>query len=426
MFYAFLITFAATLTSVEKSPVPGQAPAGSYQLAAVQVPGAKRYTPSDVVRLSGLKIGQSITVAELAPAAERLAASGLFKSLKYKYISAARRMTVTFEIEEADWTVPVTFDNFVWFTDEQVTGAVAQDVPTFDGTAPPAEGVPDLVVHSLQKLLDAHNIRGRASFAPKTELATGKLEYVFSVEDAPLTLCAIAFKGVSAAPERELLDATRSAIGTAYSRAYWMEMSKGTLLDVLHRRGYWRASFPPPTVSVDPPGCTGVGIALPVNEGASYTFDKAEWNGNAVLKSAELDALLRMKPGEVADSSRVDAGLVRVRQAYGRNGYLQESAVSAPRLDDEAKRAVFEVKIQEGPQFHMGALQFDGLSEADANRLRKTWTLQPGSVYDDSYPQTYLRKEVFPLLRQGATPPSTKVEIDPDKRLVNVTVAFQR
>jgi cell division septal protein FtsQ len=91
----------------------GQQPAAgaTYQLAAVQVAGAKRYSADDVTRLSGLAIGKPVTVAELQPAADRLASSGLFKELRYRYVTAAKQLTVILEFEEADWTVPVIFDN---------------------------------------------------------------------------------------------------------------------------------------------------------------------------------------------------------------------------------------------------------------------------------------------------------------------------
>jgi hypothetical protein len=60
-----------------------QSPAGSLQLAAVEVTGAKRYTPAEMVRLSGLAPGTSVTTAHFDAATKLMAATGLFAEINY-------------------------------------------------------------------------------------------------------------------------------------------------------------------------------------------------------------------------------------------------------------------------------------------------------------------------------------------------------
>ena len=81
-----------------------QAPPATHEVAAVQVVGARRYAPGDVAKLSGLQIGQAVAPADIESVAERLGATGLFKSVTYRYVTTGRQMTVIFEIEETDWT----------------------------------------------------------------------------------------------------------------------------------------------------------------------------------------------------------------------------------------------------------------------------------------------------------------------------------
>jgi outer membrane protein assembly factor BamA len=403
-----------------------QAPGSAYQLSAVRVTGIRRYSQEHVARLSGLEPGQTVSVAQVASAAERLASSGLFKGVKYRYTMAAGRMNAIFEVEEAEWSIPVMFDNFIWFTDAEPTTAIARDVPTFDRTLPAGEGAPDLVMRSLQKLLEARKIAGRAAFQPQTDLKEKKLRYLFKVEEPAPVLCGINFEGVSAAQERELVAAARPALGKEYSRFYISSLAAGTLLDVYHRRGYWRASFAAPTPVPDSPACQGVVATLPVTEGAVYAFDKARWNGNHVLAAAELDTAFGMKPGEVADSSKIDAGLIAVRRAYGKHGYLMVEQATAPALDDTTRRAAFDISVEEGPQFFMGTLQFAGVSDADAKRLAKNWKLAAGEPFDDSYTSGFITREVIPLLPSGTRPPLTETSAGSEKHLVNVKIVFQR
>jgi len=401
-----------------------QAAPSSYQLAAVQVTGTKRYTPADVGRLSGLEPGQMVTVERITSGAAHLGTSGLFKSVKFRYVTSAGRVAVIFDVEDAEWTVPVTFDNLVWFSDEEITNAVKADVPTFDGTLPPAEGAPDLVMRSIQKLLESKKISGRAAFQPQTDLVTKKLSYLFAVQDPAPVLCGLMFPGATPPLERELVEASKAALGQSYSRFYLSSMSAGTLLDVYHRRGHWRAAFRSPAPTIDSPSCKGVSAALSVVEGAVYSFDKAQWAGNGVLQTSELDVLFAMKGGEVADSSKIDEGLRRIHVAYGKKGYLTTSTSAAPRLNDETKRALFDVRVEEGPQFFMGALAFEGLAAADAARLTRMWKLAAGAPYDNSYESDFIFKDVMPLLPRGTKTPTVRESLDSDKHIVNVTITF--
>lgn len=400
--------------------------AAPYQLVAVKVTGAKRYTADDVVRLSGLVVGKPVSVQDLQPAAERLGASGLFKKLQYRYTTAGRDMTVIFEFEESEWTVPVLFDNLVWFRDDEVLAAVRRDVPSFDGTAPPTEGAPDLIVRSLQKLLESRRIPGRIEFLPQGDLKTGSVrQYLFSVRAPSPRVCTVSVAGASPDAQRALLEAATGVVGSDYSRFYFTSMAQGTLLDVYRRRGHWRASFGQPSVVMAAANCSGVSVTLPVTEGTSYAWERAQWSGNVALSASDLDSLLGMKPGEVADASRIDAGLLRISKAYGKRGHIFATTRPTPRLDDASKRAVFEMALSEGPQFRMGTLQFMGISDADAGKLKGKWKLATGEVFDRSYPDLFVVKEVSAVRRAGEKPAELQMEVDTHNLVVNIRLVFK-
>ena len=87
--------------------------AADLKLASIHVNGVKRYAVEDVARLSGLTIGRAATADDLAAAANRLASTGLFDSVRYSY-TTNRVLDVTLEVEEAAGAVPVILDNFMW------------------------------------------------------------------------------------------------------------------------------------------------------------------------------------------------------------------------------------------------------------------------------------------------------------------------
>ena len=238
-----------------------------------------------------------------------------------------------------------------------------------------------------------------------------------------LGVCALHVAGASAISERDLLGQLGPIVGGDYSRLFVTTASAGTLVDMYRRRGHWRAAFSDPSVAIGT--CQGVAVTLNVTEGPEYAWDRASWTGNTVLAPDALDPLLGMKTGEVADATRIDAGLRKVGEAYARQGYLLERASYEPQLDDAQRKGAFQVKVAEGPQFHMGTLQFAGITDADAAMLQGKWRLKAGDVYDASYAKRYQLEELTPLRTQSGGRASMEINIDIANRLVNPRVVFK-
>jgi outer membrane protein assembly factor BamA len=401
-----------------------QPPAGSLQLVAVEVAGAKRYTPPEVVRLSGLAPGTSVTTAHFDAAQKLMAATGLFAEITYRYTTTAGKTTLIFTIQEAEWTMPVVLDNFVWFKDDEIVAALRQRVPSFDGTAPILEGVTELLTRELQALLKAKAIAGTVEFFPQALPDKGIIAYLFRVRDPGPKLCALKFAGAAAINETELAQ-TLPIVGSDYSRAFIVDTSRGTLTDMYRQRGHWRASLGTPVAVIEQgQACNGVTVTVPVQEGAAYTLERIAWNGNAVMQSSALDALMPLKAGKVANVSELDEGLRRVRTAYGKQGYVMQSAVYTPQFNDETKRVAFDVKIEEGPQFRFGTLAFTGLAPEATETLTKRWRLKAGDVFDASYPAKFYTDDIGPRLPRGVKPPSLQSQVDEQNRVVNIKYVF--
>jgi outer membrane protein assembly factor BamA len=333
-------------------------------------------------------------------------------------------MTVTFDVEEAAWTVPVVFDNFVTIPDEQLIAAVRREVPSFDGTAPVNAGAADFLARALQGVLKARSVPGRVELTAQADLKRpGAVTYVFAVKDPSPKICALHAAGASAIPEKELLQPLASIAGGEYSRLFVTTASNGTLRDMYRRRGHWRAAFAAPSVAVDE--CDGVSVTLNVTEGPSFAWDRAEWSGNAALADEALTRALAMKAGDTADMTRIDAGLRQVRDAYGKQGYIVADLAYEPRLDDASRKAVFQFNVQEGPQFRMGRLEFAGIRESDAEMLARRFRLKQGDVFDASYVREFQSKELLPLKTTSGARASVQMNVDRATSLVHLQIVFK-
>lgn len=421
----FQHTVVACLASVLVSTFFLRQGGPSLTVGAVEVNGARRYSKAEVVRVSGLQTGKTVSVDDLNAATARMAKTGLFNQLNYRYATAAGRTTITFDIEESAWTMPVVFDNLIWFTDEALVAALRETVPSFDGTAPVTEGFMEFLARELQTLIESRKIPGSVSFAPQGSLSKGIESFAFKVATPSPKICSMTFAGASAIKEADLKNAVGFGPNTEYSRSYLASVSRGTLTNLYRQRGHWRAAMALPTATFEKSAeCSGAAVTVTVDEGAPYQWDRADWAGHAAFAAADLDKLMPLKSGDLANITVIDDGIRRVQKAYGTRGYIMERASYTPRLNDSTHRAVFEVGIVEGPQFRLGTVSFHGLDPKGVETLNKEWKLKPGDVFDASYPGTFFDDAIRPRLRPSTTPPSTKLDVDEKNRIVNVGFVF--
>jgi outer membrane protein assembly factor BamA len=405
-------------------------------LRKIEVVGLKRLQPDKVIQTSGLQLGQQINNAIVDEAATKLMQSGLFKTLGYKLRMTDKEATVIFEVEEAVKNLPVVFENFVWFTDEEMVRAIRQDVPFYDGTAPEGGVTSTKISAALQRLLNQKQIGGQVEFMPYAETATGKQELLYTVKGVKVPVCELHFAGTQDIPEAELIKNSQPLIQADYSRKNIAGFAHYTLFPLYRRIGHLRARFDESKATIDPSATgacrNGVSVTIPVDEGLVYSWNDAAWTGNQVLPATELADALAMKTGEVADGLKIDNGLKAVRRAYGRKGYLGVRMKDAMTFDDATRRVTYEFTINEGPQFRMGNLIINGLAPADTQSLKEKWTLAPGAVYDESYLDDFRNNNreflgaLFQRLRgtlQGRI--STEIKPDIQKQTVDVVITFK-
>jgi len=413
-----------------------QGAAQTLKLDRIEFKGLEKVKETEALEKSGLQPGQSVTLDDVDAAANRLLESGLFKNLSYQVHGKTDKAVVTFTVIEQTWSMPVAFDNFVWFTDEELKEAVRRKVPAFDGTAPEAGAVTEQIRQALEDLLRERKIEGTVEYSLYSLDPSGrKVEHMFRVKGPGLRVCKITYVGARAVPEETLVQKSGGIFDNEYSLTYVSGFVEGNLLPLYHERGYLRAAFSPPKAKPDSTSdCErGVGVTMYVDEGAIYVWDKAAWEENAALSAQELDIALGMKPREIANGLKIEKGLASVQKAYARKGYLGARVRAAQEFDDNARSVAYRFQVNEGPQYHMGELVITGLSETDLNNLRGRWRLLHGDVYDEGYLAEFIKKTVPEFLREavraGHALPAMKIETkltpDHEKHTVDVTINFK-
>jgi len=364
------------------------------KIAAIETEGLQTLTTATVIATTGLKIGEPFSVDATDAAAERLVKSGLFKRVAYRTRTAGGNLTITFQLEEAKGQLsPVVFDNFIWFSDEELAAAITREVPSFNGSAPDIGNTNETIKKALQNLLAERKLPGQVEYNPTEH------EHLFRVAGVPMKICTLHFPGAQSVSEEKLIEATRSSMDLEYSRQSAATFPKFGLYPIYSELGHLRASFGPPVAKPETSArCEGVDLTMPVSEGPVYSWAKAEWSGNQKLSGKELDDALGMKRGEVANGKKFDKGLREIKKAYGKYGYIQVDIHPTPEFDSAAPEVSFKMAVNEGPQYRMGIVEFKGFSPVEAAALGEKWNLKSGEVYDQSYANRFLRVDADEIL----------------------------
>jgi outer membrane protein assembly factor BamA len=408
-------------------------------IARIEVQGLQRLASADVIAATQLKPGTTFSVTEVDAAGQRLVDTGLFTRVGYKTLTTGNQITVIFQVEEAKSSQsPVVFDNFVWFTDEELYIAIKREVPAFGGMAPDVGTMTDSIKLALQNLLDQKQIKGTVEYAAwQTGVNSAQQEHLFSVTGIPIPICKLNFPGAKNVSEETLVKSSRQLMDADYSQKSAVAFGAFVLYPLYREAGQWRAKFGEPEAKLDDSeSCKGgVSLTIPVDEGPIYSWDKAEWGGNEALSPAALDEALGLRTGEILKGSKFDKGLLAIRQAYSRIGHIEVSTKQVPVFDDAAGRASFKFEVNEGSRYTMGDLTIKGLDEANAQQVQEAWKLRRSEVFNAAYINHFLAVDGRDTMRRisirwqemGKSSPRVEqsVKTNPQSLTADVTLEFR-
>lgn len=227
----------------------------AYKLIALKVTGTARYTDKEILAASGLQIGQIAADGDFKEAVRRLGDSGLFSEVVYSYTSSNAGVKLELQLADTDQTklVPAQFENFVWFTDDELRAALLSYVPMFKGVLPIAGSLPDRVSEALQAILTEKHLPGRVDYLRSGDESDGGLKpIVYRVEEVSSRIHSFEFPGASKEQTTLLTTAARRLTGAEYGRSALAAVAKFDLLPVYLQRGYLKAMFAPSDARVLP------------------------------------------------------------------------------------------------------------------------------------------------------------------------------
>jgi outer membrane protein insertion porin family len=164
-------------------------------------------------------------------------------------------------------------------------------------------------------------------------------------------------------------------------------------------RGYFKVLVDEPKTEIHDTGHTGfhvpglqpglgksVDITMPIEEGERYHLGSITFKNNkAIPNQAALRSLFPMKDGDIFSREKIGKGLENLRKAYGEAGYINFTSVPDTKFDDEKKTVNMEVDVDEGKQFYVRRIEFQGNTTTRDKVIRREVALEEGQIYNSRY-----------------------------------------
>ncbi|MGC2793391.1 MAG: outer membrane protein assembly factor BamA, partial [Candidatus Sulfotelmatobacter sp.] len=126
-----------------------------------------------------------------------------------------------------------------------------------------------------------------------------------------------------------------------------------------------------------------VDITMTIDEGERYTLGGITFKNNKAVQNVKaLRAIFPIKDGDVFSKEKVAKGLENLRKAYGELGYINFTSIPDTRFDDDKKLIYLDIDVDEGKQFYVRRIEFQGNTTTRDKVIRREIALEEGNVYN--------------------------------------------
>jgi outer membrane protein assembly factor BamA len=344
------------------------------------------------VRATGLTVNTQVTSDDLQNAANHLGNSGAFATVQFLFKPAvgARGVEADFQVTDAEKYLPAVFENFVWFSDQDLQDALHQAVPLFKGNIPNSGTMSDDVSAALRKFLAAKGLPSEISYIMSATFGGLPTAYKFKVADANLKISDVMLIGAARMTPEQLAKAVAPLKGTDYLRSDVAIVLEKNLTPIYQQRGYLKFAIAEIKPKVDEK--SQVTVEATLSEGEQYRLAGLSWSGNTLISSDDLTKHITLKPGNPVDALQLDRDLAQVRKLYGKFGREAVSIKPLPAFVNDTVSYAFQVT--EGDLYRMGKLEIEGVEPEQAHKLEQIWKLAEGQPYDATYVHQFIADTV--------------------------------
>lgn len=360
-----------------------------YEIADIKVEGVKNYEDYVLIGLSGLSVGQSISVPgdEITSAIKRYWRHGLFSNVK---ITAEK-------IEDGKVWLKISLTQRPRISEIRYHGvkkSERQDLETRLGLVKGSQITPNLVDRAktlIKRYFDDKGFKNAEIIISQKDDISNENQVIVDVnidKKEKIKVHEITIVGNKAIKTSKLkrvmkktnekgkllnLFRTKKFINEKY------EEDKQLIIDKYNELGYRDAVIV--TDSVTPYDDKTVNVYMEIDEGDKYYLRNVTWVGNTLYPSEQLNYLLRMKKGDVYNQKLLNERLSTDEDAIGNlyynNGYLFYN-LDPVEINIDGDSIDLEMRIYEGRQATINKIKINGNDRLYENVVRRELRTRPG------------------------------------------------
>jgi outer membrane protein insertion porin family len=162
-------------------------------------------------------------------------------------------------------------------------------------------------------------------------------------------------------------------------------------------KGYFKAVVGDPKTQIRDTGHTGfripllqqgpgkaIDITVPIEEGDQYRLAGISFSGNKTLNNNKaLRGVFPIKDGDIFSRQKFAKGLENLKTAYGTQGFINYTPVPTPTFDEAKKTVSWNIEVDEGKQFYVRRIEFQGNTTTRDKVIRRELALEEGQQYNE-------------------------------------------
>jgi len=165
-----------------------------------------------------------------------------------------------------------------------------------------------------------------------------------------------------------------------------------------------------------------IDIEMTIEEGGRYRLGSITFTGNKQITNLKaLRNTFPLKDGDWFNATMIGKGLDNLKKAYGGLGYINFGAIPKLSYDDQKKTVSLNIDIDEGKQFFVSRIEFQGNTLTRDRVIRRELMLDEGSVYNSQlWEYSLLRLNQLEYFEPLRVDQDSEAHQDPDAGTVDL------
>ncbi|WP_321333634.1 outer membrane protein assembly factor BamA [uncultured Bacteroides sp.] len=403
-----------------------------YEIGGIKVSGVKNYEDYVLIGLSGLSVGQTITVPgdEITQAIKRYWHHGLFSNVS---ITAEKiegnKIFLNISLTQRPRISEIHYNG--------VKKSERTDLETKLGLVKGSQITPNLVDRAktlIKRYFDDKGFKNADVVIVQKDDAANENQVIVNInidKKEKVKVHKITIVGNKAIKTSKLkkvmkktnekgklvnLFRTKKFVNEHY------EADKQLIIDKYNELGYRDARIV--VDSVSPYNEKTVNVFLKIEEGDKYYLRNVTWIGNTLYPSEQLNYMLRMKKGDVYNqkllNERITTDDDAIGNLYYNNGYLFYN-LEPVEVNIDNDSIDLEMRISEGRQATISKVKINGNDRVYENVVRRELRTRPGQLFS----KEDLMRSMREIQQMGHfDPENIKPDIQPDATNGTVDIAY--